>query len=39
MDKKKKLLKQIKNYIHFNIDIRNYKNLESYLKDIKIIFL
>ena len=38
---KNKLKKNLKNYFHFNIDIRNYKTLEKlfkkYKKDIKII--
>ena len=38
---KNKLKRNLKNYFHFNIDIRNYKTLEKlfkkYKKDIKII--
>ena len=32
---KNKIKKQIKNYSHFNIDIRNYKNLEKIFKKYK----
>ena len=32
---KKKLKKEVKNYIHYNYDIRNYKNLQKIFKKYK----
>ena len=40
---KKELVKEVKKYKHFNVDIRNYNNLKKifnkYKKNIKIIII